>query len=120
MSRAQTADGSGPRADRLFFDSLDVDKLRAAAKLDWQAVQTDIRSLQEQLKALRREMDRADDSKPSSQPQSHRRSQSQLGQSALSAAIRSFLSGGAAAVQGLLRLHGSASAHSACHLVVLR
>ena len=77
VSRAQTDELIPPRADRLFFDSLDVDKLHSAAKLDWQAVQSDIGTLQEQLRAVRKEMDRADDSRQP--PHSHSRSQSQLG-----------------------------------------
>ena len=98
-AHVQTDELSAPSADRLFFASLDTDQLSAAAKLDWQAVQADVSTLQEQLKAVRREMDRTDDGKQQQPAASHahshsRSSSSQLpagGQAALHRVVRAFL-----------------------------
>ena len=122
VSRAQTDELIPPQRDRLFFDSLDIHKLHSAAKLDWQAVQTDIHTLHEQLRAVRREMDRAEQHTP---PQHHSRSQSHAfaqqpqqqqqpssvqaagGQAALHRSLKSFLGTGLSAFHRLSALHVS-------------
>ena len=111
LSRARTGELAPPMPDQPFFHSLDLSTLHAAAALDWQSVQADMRTLHEQMRAVRKEADRTEGTK---QPQHSRQPSRQepmppsaSRQAALHSALRSFLARGVAVCQRLSAFHDS-------------